>query len=222
VDPNTLVLASDEREREPGDGEDWQEAHRLDAFFPSIRASVSLMIAKHPARNCASFVAAFLRFSELPIVLVEMEVPLPAKRWEIRSSGLWADHVCESALEHWSYGLEAFALEIDHPAEMLREAKGIRVPLGWELEFESSEPASWLGPMCYVQVGETHGIVLTEDGETPVEGTSLRSHWWGLGGPVELHVGQGHRPVQSRVRLPAMNALWQLDAGHRGLRIRTM
>jgi len=152
-------------------------------------------------------------------VVAEIDIALPAERWEIRASGLWADHVCETALEHWSYGLEAFALEIEDPSELLGKGLGLRVPLGWELEFEAEQVAGWLGSCCYQQVGELHGLILTVDGESAVEGPAVRTHWWGLGGPVELHVGRGHRPVQTRVRLPSRRGIWQLAAGENGLRV---
>ncbi len=179
------------------------------------------MVAKHPGRRTASFVAAYLRPNVQPIVISELDVPLPAERWEIRASGLWADHICETPLDHWSYGLEAFALAIDRPDELLGSGLGDRVPLGWELEFEASKPAGWLGTDCYQQLGRVHGIVLTNGARDPVEGVALRTHWWGLGGPVELHIGQGHRPVAQRVRLPALDGVWSLDLGKSGLQVRS-
>ena len=46
-------------------------------------------------------------------MLAEHDIDLPATSWELRTSGLWADHICEAPLDHWSYGLESFALVID-------------------------------------------------------------------------------------------------------------
>lgn len=214
------VGRQDEGEHPIGEDRQWLEAHRLDVFCSDARAALSLMVVKHPGLGRASFVAAYLREDLQPIVLSELDIALPSDRWEIRASGLWADHTCETPLDHWSYGLEAFALAIDDPSELLGAARGDRVPLGWELEFEASQEAVWLGRECYQQVGAAHGIVLTEDGETTLEGAALRTHWWGTGGPIELHVGQTYRPVHTRVRLPSTNGIWSLDMGSRGMRIR--
>ncbi len=119
--------------------------------------------------------------------MIESEIPIPADRWEFRTSGLWVEQVCEQPHDHWSYGLESFALELDHPTELIRTGHGTRVPMGWELDFDAAEPSRWLltgaEPLevagAYTQRGELHGVLLGADGETEFEGTSHRWHWWG-------------------------------------------
>ena len=124
--------------------------------------------------------AALLRFASQPIVLAEEEIPDLGRRWELRSSGLWADHNCETPLDHWSYGLEAFALALDDPLQLVRDGVGDRVPIGWEIEFEASEEAAGLpGIDGYEQRGVVHGITLTAEGETAFEAPAVRQHWWG-------------------------------------------
>ena len=49
--------------------------------------------------------------------------------------------MCEEPGRRWTYGLEAFALAVDDPAELLGRGYGHRVPLGWELEFEAPADA---------------------------------------------------------------------------------
>ena len=45
------------------------------------------------------------------IVVRDHEVPRPKGRLlEVRADGLWAELVCETPDEHWSFGLEAFGL----------------------------------------------------------------------------------------------------------------
>ena len=40
-------------------------------------------------------------------------MPLPRQGLEVRADGLWAELWCETPLEHWTYGLEAFGVRVD-------------------------------------------------------------------------------------------------------------
>lgn len=174
-----------------------------------------------------------------PIVISELEGTTPGQGLELRTSGLWIDIVCEQPFRHWSYGLEAFALAVDDPAELLGRSFGHRVPLGWELEFESEDEPQWLGPPiesteppafgAYRQLGQTHGLLLTADGEWPVEGRAVRSHAWGRtalptesilagsGGPAPGPSGMappdpsGAAPGPA-VALPGLDDVWWVQA----------
>lgn len=77
------------------------------------------------------------------LAVIDREVPLPTSppSLEIRTTGLWADHICETPMEHWTLGLEAFALGVDDPAEIYGRQFGDRVPLGFDLEWEADGPA---------------------------------------------------------------------------------
>jgi hypothetical protein len=77
------------------------------------------------------------RVGRLPLVIVVDDLETSHDRWEFRTSGLWAEAICEQPGRHWSFGLEAFAVAIDHPDELLGRGYGHRTPLGWELDFES-------------------------------------------------------------------------------------
>ena len=48
-----------------------------------------------------------------PVVVRDHEVPLPRQGLEVRAEGLWCELWCETPLEHWTYGLEAFAVQLD-------------------------------------------------------------------------------------------------------------
>ncbi|MEL7156941.1 MAG: hypothetical protein AAFN30_10120 [Actinomycetota bacterium] len=175
----------------------------------------------------------------LPIVISELDGGVPGQGWELRTSGLWIDLVCEQPFRHWSYGLEAFALALDDPAELLGRGLGHRVPLGWELEFESDDEPQWLGPPiegaqrpafgAYRQLGKAHGLLLTADGEWPIEGRAVRSHSWGgtalpaesvlagSGGPEPAAIGQappdptGDAPAAA-VAVPGSDDVWWVQA----------
>ena len=49
--------------------------------------------------------------------------------------GIWLSVVCVTPGEHWSLGMEAFALEVDDPDDEL----GHLVPLGFDLEWEAPD-----------------------------------------------------------------------------------
>ena len=57
----------------------------------------------------------------------------------MRADGLWAELVCETPGEHWSFGLEAFGLRFDDAAEAPTRDRGERVPVGFDLEWETPD-----------------------------------------------------------------------------------
>lgn len=186
----------------------WHEAHRLDAVFPAARVALSLLITKYPHRGHATFHGAMIRLGSDPVVVVEFEVSLPSRGWEIRASGLWADHICETPMDHWSYGLEAFGLAIDDPGELLGNALGDRVPLGWELEFEARALAQSTGAESrYGQIGSVHGLLLEKSETTEVDGYGVRSHWWGTEPPSRIVLGDP-QDTEASVVLPTVDGFW--------------
>ena len=107
----------------------------------------------------AGFVAGVVGEGRPYLLVKDLDVRPPPGSWEIRAEGLWADHNCETAGEHWSFGLEAFGVAFDDPAEAVRPgAFGDRVPLGYDLEWDE---------------GRVYGEVLigTERLELDCEGT---------------------------------------------------
>jgi hypothetical protein len=80
-------------------------------------------------------------FVDGALVLVDDDdVPLPkGALLEVRADGLWAELVCETPDEHWGFGLEAFGLRYDDPAEALVSDRAERVPVGLDLEWETPD-----------------------------------------------------------------------------------
>ena len=68
------------------------------------------------------------------LVVRDEEAPAPVDG-TIRANGLWLSLVCETPGEHWSIGLEAFALLVDDPAD----DRGELVPLGLDVEWEAPD-----------------------------------------------------------------------------------
>ena len=66
------------------------------------------------------------------------DVPRPrGSLLEVRADGLWAELVCEVPDEHWSFGLEAFGLRLDGREEARTAEVGERVPVGFDLEWDT-------------------------------------------------------------------------------------
>jgi hypothetical protein len=57
----------------------------------------------------------------------------------VRAEGLWAELLCETPGEHWSIGLEAFGVRFDDAAEAAVSDRGERVPVGFDLEWETPD-----------------------------------------------------------------------------------
>lgn len=66
-------------------------------------------------------------------LVVREDAAPPPVDGTIRHHGLWLSLVCETPGEHWSVGLEAFALAVDDPDD----ERGDLVPLGFDLEWEA-------------------------------------------------------------------------------------
>jgi len=206
---------SSESDHSPTDDVAWHEAHRVDAVFPDARVALSLMITKYPRRGHAAFHCVSAPIGERPVVVVEFDVPLPAVGWEIRASGLWADHICETPMDHWSYGLEAFGLAIDDAEELLGAALGERVAVGWELEFEARATGQMTGPQRYGQIGVMHGLLLDKHSSTEVDGYAVRSHWWGTEIPSRIDLGEAPTGPATVV-LPTIGGRWTMTADETG------
>lgn len=127
-----------------------------------------------------------------PIVaVVDHAVPGPPDRGprgslELRTEGLWADHICETPIEHWTVGLEAFGLGVDDPAELYGRAYGDRVALGFDLEWERAGSATEEGApgsTGYAVECQVSGEVLVGAEVHDLVGVGSRGHRWGSADP---------------------------------------
>jgi len=101
----------------------------------------------------------------------------------VRGDGLWGELVCETPLEHWSIGLEAFGLAFDDPGEAWGDEWGERLPVGLELEWEAVSGAADVGD-GYAQPGRVVGGLLVGAARLPFDGggfkwrSSRTADWW--------------------------------------------
>lgn len=102
------------------------------------------------------------------IALRDHELGFPRRGHAVRGDGIWLDLVEETPGEHWSVGLESFALRYATAADALAGERGDRIPFGLELEWEVLPDAGDATPARVP--GRVHGVVLVEDQRFPIEG----------------------------------------------------
>jgi hypothetical protein len=177
-----LPTAADERSHPPGDDPAWGERWTFE-FVTDAGLGGYVTLTLWPHRKTAWYWAWLVGWGGVdaaPVAALDDDAPLPrpAGSLELRTEGLWADHICETPLEHWTIGNEAFALRFDDPDEALGRQRGDRVPLGFDLEWETDHPpvdrAGGYAVPCLV-----HGLVLVGQDRLVVDGWGWRHHRWG-------------------------------------------
>ena len=196
-----MARPSDEHPRPPGPEPWWADAWEIDfaADASSREGWVGgfVRLALLPAQGVAWWWTGLL--TPRLVAVRDHEVPLPRAGLEVRADGLWGELVCETPLEHWSIGLEAFGIAYDDPADAWGDEWGERLPVGLDLEWEATGgpgdvppagPAPGPGGIGFAQPGRVHGEILVGPERIPVSGTGFHSRasgvldWWG---------GQPHR-----------------------------
>jgi hypothetical protein len=173
-----VITAADEGRHRAG-GPGWVETWSFDFISEDAGLAGLASLSIVPGRRAAEYWAVLVGDGVPLMVVRDGEVEPPrGPGLELRGEGLWADHTCETPLEHWTVGLEAFAVAFDDPAEALGRERGDRVPLGFDLEWEAEEPA-WPAPGGYRQPSFVSGDVLVGAERIGVEVPGFRSHWWG-------------------------------------------
>jgi hypothetical protein len=178
-----VIGPGDERRHPSNDEELWGESWYFD--FAARDGSVGgyVRLGLYPNQGVAWWWATCVRPGEPTVLVRDHEAPLPsAAALELRSEGLWAEITCETPLEHWSIGMEAFGVALDDPADAYRGERGTRLPFGMDLEWEAFGPIyEYPEPMTrYEQACMVHGEVLVGDERLPIDAVGERDHSWGV------------------------------------------
>ncbi len=178
-----MVDRADERRHDPGTAAGWEESYSFD--FAATDGSVGgyVRLGVRPGDRRAWYWAALVERGSPSVLVRDHEVDLPPGRsLEIRASGLWADMTCETPLEHWTIGLEAFGVALDDPAEAFGAERGDPRALGFDLEWEATAAAdpAWAPTPGYAQPCAVHGEVLVGSRRIDLAGVGWRSHEWGV------------------------------------------
>ena len=91
---------------------------------------------RHGARVAYRFEFELPDGSAVVVVDDDDIVPPRGRDFECRAEGLWFAAICETAGEHWSFGLEAFGLSFDDAVAAAAGGFGERVAVGYDLEWE--------------------------------------------------------------------------------------
>jgi hypothetical protein len=177
---------TDERAHAPGAASWWWETWHLDAANED-GVGVAVRLACAPALGLAWWwTHLFLPDVAGSVVVRDHEVGLPRQGLEVRADGLWGELICEAPFEHWTYGLEAFGVRLDDPADSLRGEIGERVAVGLDIEWEIDavthsvlERGDAAEPVGYEQFGRVHGEILVGRSSFELDAVGLRSHTWG-------------------------------------------
>lgn len=176
-----MTDAGDERRHPSGEGRLWSESWYFD--FAARDGSIGgyVRLGLYPNLGTAWFWAYLVRAGQPLLAVRDHEVDLPrGNELDIRSEGLWSAVTCEAPLDHWSIGVEAFAIALDDPLDAYRGELGHRVAFGLDLEWEGvMAPYDWPGVSRYEQGCIVHGDILVGDETIAFDGIGQRDHSWG-------------------------------------------
>jgi hypothetical protein len=172
----------DEGRHRPGSDALWGESWYFDFVAPDGSLGGYVRLGFYPNLGVSWYWACVVGPDRQPVIVVDHEVAIPRSGLEVRADGLWADHNCETPLDHWSLGLEAFGVMLDDPTDAYRGMLGERVPLGFDLEWETDGEVFRYPPGLdrYEIPCRVHGEVLVGRERIEFSGVGQRDHSWGV------------------------------------------
>lgn len=175
-----VVQPGDERSHEPTGVPGWQEAWDFTFAADDLSLAGYLRLAVVPEERAAWCWAAVVGIDQ-PLVAVRHHELAPPTGWphEVRGDGLWCGVFCETLLDHWTVGLEAFGVSFEEPMEAWASERGELVPLGFDLEWEDTAGAqTTLFDGGYRRWCAVYGDVLIGTEAIGVAAGGWRSHTW--------------------------------------------
>ncbi len=180
------VVAADERRHLAGTDRSWSEAWGFDFVAPEAELGGFARIAVFPRQQTAWFWAGVVGRGRRYLLCRDHDLRAPANPnvLEVRGVGLWMHAICETALEHWTVAMEAFALEFDDPFEAWRSERGDREGLAFDLEWECEpDQAVWVHNTSeagrYEVPCTVNGDLQVGEESWTIAATGRRYHEWG-------------------------------------------
>jgi hypothetical protein len=176
---------ADEGRHPPDPGTYWNESWYFDFSRPDGTGGY-VRLGLYPEQRRAWYWAYLVGPEHGLVVVRDHDVALPrGDALEVRADGLWAECICETPMEHWSLGLEAFGVRLDDPGDAYRGEVGERLPVGLDLEWEVITPVfdypygeDHRGAH-YQHAGAVQGEILVGDDRIEFDGVGERDHSWG-------------------------------------------
>mgnify|MGYP001824947477 FL=1 len=184
--PNLPPDPADEGRHQPEDDPLWGESWYFDFVTRDGAMAGYVRVGLYPNLNTLWYWAYLVRpDAQHPLVaVIDHDVPVPpsAPTLELRSEGLWADHIVETPLDHLTVGLEAFGVSLDGPEAAYGDLWGERIALGLDLEWETDRELAFAYPFTtrYEISCTVHGEVLVGDERFEIDAIGQRDHSWGV------------------------------------------
>lgn len=161
----------------------WGESWYFDFASDDGTVGGYVRLGFYPNQDTAWYWACLVREGQPLVTVIEHNVKIPAgESLEIRAADLWADLNCEEPLTRWSLGLEAFAVSLDDPTEVYGDARGDKVPFGFDLEWETDgSPYHYPDDVTRYEVPcRVHGEINVGTETIEFSGNGQRDHSWGV------------------------------------------
>jgi hypothetical protein len=172
----------DEQRHPPGLDPSWSETWSFDVWAADGSVGAFTWLTFLPVLRRAWYWSVLVRAGERQLHVADVDAPLPSAGLRVRTTGLWAEHVCEVPFEQWTVQNECYAVALDDPSDALGRGYGESTPIAVDVEWYAAAPPVPV-PDGYRQPGEAHAVIELAGGPLTLVGPAGRRHTWGrLGG----------------------------------------
>ena len=179
-----MASPQDEGRHEPGGEQLWNESWYFDFAAEDGSIGGYVRLGLYPALGVAWYWGYLVREGEQLLAVKHHEARLPkGDVLEVREDGLWSQLHCETPNDHWTIGLEAFAVGLDDPGDVYASSEpvGDKVPLGIDLEWQAQGPVyDYPRVSRYEQSCLVTGEILVGNQAISFDGWGQRDHSWGV------------------------------------------
>jgi hypothetical protein len=168
----------DEDRHPPGPDPAWTETWVFDLWAADGSVGAFTWLTLQPNQRRAWYWSVVVQAGRRQLHVADVAAPLPRAGLRVRTTGLWAEHVCEVPFEQWTVQNECYAVALDDPADALGRAYGESTPVAVDLEWYGEAPAEPT-PEGYRQAGEGHAVIELAGGPLTLVGPAGRTHAWG-------------------------------------------
>jgi len=185
----------------------------FEAWSPGATVGLITTLTLLHNQSRAWYWAALVRKGQPLLHLAVLDAGLPVHGLMLRTTGLWAEHICEAPFEQWTVANEAHAVALDEPDDAAGRAYGVPAPMALDLEWYAAGPAI-ARTSGYEQHGEVHGVIELAGGHLDLVGPSRRRHVWGdtwPSGPLAEPASMRPDGLRAPVALDGPRGKWVLD-----------